>query len=174
MRIAATCTHLYNLESNETRWKSWTRTIYIYIYTQKEGEGEKGSHWPDVLAKFHAERAVFMMTSSFLRARVFQRAPRLSCIKSAIESLVHREFHGHKRPACAVSHNLRVVAKRGPGGRKRTRNSGGFDRKEKRRVWENVKEREREEERDRERWMEEGRQVDRQVDRLPSVDWKFH
>lgn len=54
-----------------------------------------------------------MMTSSFLRARVFERAPRLSCIKSAIECLVHREFHGHKRPACAVSHNLRVVAKRG-------------------------------------------------------------
>lgn len=26
---------------------------------------------------------------------------------------MHREFHGHKRPACAVSHNLRVVAKRG-------------------------------------------------------------
>lgn len=83
-----------------------------YIYIQKEREEER-SHWPDVLAKFHAERAVFMMTSSFLRARVFERAPRLSCIKSAIECLVHREFHGHKRPACAVSHNLRVVAKRG-------------------------------------------------------------
>lgn len=44
---------------------------------------------------------------------MFQPAPRLSCIKSAIECLVHREFHGHKRPACAVSHNLRMVAKRG-------------------------------------------------------------
>lgn len=38
--------------------------IYIHIYTKRrEREGEKGSHWPDVLAKFHAERAVFMMTS---------------------------------------------------------------------------------------------------------------
>lgn len=31
---------------------------------------------------------------------------RLSCIKSAIEYLVHREFHSHKRLACGVSHNL--------------------------------------------------------------------
>lgn len=27
---------------------------------------------------------------------------RLSCIKSAIECLVHREFHRHKRPALVV------------------------------------------------------------------------
>lgn len=36
---------------------------------------------------------------------------RLSCIKSAIEYLVHREFHSHKRPARDVSHNLQGWAR---------------------------------------------------------------
>lgn len=75
--------------------------------------------------------------------------PRLSCIKSAIECLVHREFHGHKRLGHGVSHNLRVVAESGLEGTKRTStgNTGvGLERVRRNNDWrENVQgERERE------------------------------
>lgn len=50
---------------------------------------------------------------------------RLSCIKSAIEYLVHREFHSHKRSARDVSHNLQGWAhERGNGTRARRGTKG--------------------------------------------------
>lgn len=76
--------------------------------------------------------------------------PRLSCIKSAIECLVHREFHGHKRPGHGVSHNLRVVAESGLEGTKRTStgNTGvGLERVRRNNDWRENVQREREKER---------------------------
>lgn len=90
--------------------------IHIYIYTRKgEREKERKDRIGPMSSRNSTRKGLCLWwRPCFLRAaRVFQPAPRLSCIKSAIECLVHREFHGHKRPACAVSHNLRMVAKRG-------------------------------------------------------------
>lgn len=130
--------------------------IYIYIYTRKEErEKERKDRIGPMSSRNSTRKGLCLWwRPCFLRAaRVFQPAPRLSCIKSAIECLVHREFHGHKRPACAVSHNLRVVAKRG---KKKNEEQWWLRSKGEKTI---VREYKRE--RERERWMEEGRQIDR-------------
>ena len=118
MRIATTCTDTERT-SRTRRKNSWERLA-------KKRERERERYWPSVLAKLNGERTTSVClwyvgerTSPSRNARVFN-GPRLSCIKSAIECLVHREFHGHKRPDHGVSHNLRVVAESSLEGTKRT------------------------------------------------------
>lgn len=63
------------------------------------------------VAKFHADESDCVYGGDGERGfggdgRNVPGCSRLSCIKSAIECLVHREFHRHKRPARGVSHKL--------------------------------------------------------------------